>query len=97
MFGTALGLLHDGVDDNAVPHDTQKADDAKDDREDGTAMKGPIYSWRQEEELAAVEDKAEIFSNVILYYTLYLIMLYDMNCIYIVSVYTVCNAVIMSQ
>lgn len=72
MFGAALGFLHNGVDNNTVPHDTQKADDAKDDREDDTAMKGPIHSWRQEEEGAAVQYKVEIFSNITLYCTLYL-------------------------
>ena len=55
MLGTALGLLHDGVHDNTVPDNTQKTDDAEDDGEDGTAIKGPIYSWRQEEEGAAAE------------------------------------------
>lgn len=65
MLGTALGLLHDGVDDNAVPHNTQKADDAKDDREDGTAMKGPVYSWRQDKETAAVTYRGQIISHVI--------------------------------
>lgn len=60
MFGTALGLLHNGVDDNTVPDDTQKTDDAKDDREDGIAIKGPIYRWRQDKELAAIKYRGQI-------------------------------------
>jgi len=48
LLGAALGLLHDGEDDNAVPHDTQEADDAEDDGEDGTAVEGPVCSSRRE-------------------------------------------------
>lgn len=63
MFGSTLGFLHDGVDNNTVPHDTQKTDYAKDDREDGTAMTGPIYSWRQEQGRAEAECQMKICST----------------------------------
>lgn len=43
----ALGLLHDGIDDHTVPHDTYETDDAKDDRKDSTAMKIVICSCKQ--------------------------------------------------
>lgn len=65
MFGSTLGFLHDGVDNNKVPHDSQKADYAKDDREDGTAMTGP-YSWREEQGRAEAECQMKRCSNATL-------------------------------
>lgn len=55
MLGSTLGLLHNGVHDNTVPNDAQKADNAKDDRKDGTTVKSTIFSWRPKKEGTAVK------------------------------------------
>lgn len=39
LLGTALGLLDNGVDDDAVAKDAQEADDAKDDGEDSVVVR----------------------------------------------------------
>lgn len=43
----ALVLLHDGVEDDAVPDDPQETYDAINDREDGAGVKSSVDNWER--------------------------------------------------
>lgn len=60
LLGAALGLLHDGVDDDAVAHDAQEADDGEDDWQDGAVVETSVHGcWMKQQQQDKVSQKKE--------------------------------------